>query len=112
MFEQPEKENKREEAIDKMFIEKDMKDLGRNDIAENYDYDWHLKVIEKIDDDFTKSYLNRVEVNVLSARDILLQTNKALLNSPKHRWMSMEVSDIIMRMDETLDRITRLKGDI
>ena len=112
MFDQQEKGNPREEAIDKMFMEKDMKDLGRNDIAENYDYDWHLKVIEKIDDDFTRSYLNRVEVNVLSARDILLETNRALLKSPKHRWMSMEVSDIIMRMDETLDRIAKLKGDI
>lgn len=105
-------QDKRTEAIDKMFMERDMKDLGRNDFAESYDFDWHLKVIQKIDDDFTKSYLNRVEVNVLAARDTLLETNKALLKCAKHRWMSMEVSDIIMRMDETLDRIAKLKGEV
>lgn len=112
MFKQPEREDQRTEAIDKMFMEKDIKDLGRNDLAESYDYDWHLKVIQKIDNDFTASYLNRVEVNVLSARDVLLETNKALQKNARHRWMSTEVSDIIMRMDETLDRIAKLKGDI
>lgn len=112
MFEQQEKENKREEAIDKMFMEKDMKDLGRNDIAENYDYDWHKKVVDKIEHDFTQSYLKRVEANILVARDTLLETNRALQRNQRHRWMATEVSDIIMRMDETLDRIAKLKGDI
>jgi len=107
-----ERPDKREEAIDKMFMERDMMDLGRNDIAESYDFDWHQKVIEKIEHDFTQSYLNRVEVNVLSARDMLLETNHALQKNQRHRWMASEVSDIIMRMDETLDRIAKLKGDI
>ena len=105
-------QDKRTEAIDKMFMERDMKDLGRNDFAESYDFDWHLKVIEKIEHDFTQSYLNRVEVNVLSARDMLLETNRALQKNQRHRWMASEVSDIIMRMDETLDRIAKLKGEV
>jgi len=107
-----EPQDKRTEAIDKMLMEKDIKDLGRNDFAEAYDFDWHQRVIEKIEHDFTNSYLNRIEVNVLAARDTLLETNRALKSNQKHRWMATEVSDIIMRMDETLDRIAKLKGDI
>lgn len=111
-MEREENLNSKAETLDKMFFENDAKYIAEKEIAEDFTKEQINKVFAKIDHDFTVHYLRRVEANVLSARDTLLETNKSLKTQPQFRWMSSEVQDLIMRMDETLDRVYKLLKDI
>lgn len=111
--------NSRVEAIDKMFFENDFKYIQEKEAAETFtemidgmSLAESAKVIAKMEADFTKHYLQRVESNLLTARDTLLDTNRSLKTQNKFRWMAIEVQDLIMRMDESIDKITKLKKDI
>lgn len=111
--------NSRVEAIDKMFFENDLKYIQEKETAETFtemidgmSLAESAKVIAKMEADFTKHYLQRVESNLLTARDTLLDTNRSLKTQNKFRWMAIEVQDLIMRMDESIDKITKLKKDI
>lgn len=111
--------NSRVEAIDKMFFENDFKYIQEKETAETFtemidgmSLAESAKVIAKMEADFTKHYLQRVESNLLTARDTLLDTNRSLKTQNKFRWMAIEVQDLIMRMDESIDKITKLKKDI
>lgn len=111
--------NSRVEAIDKMFFENDLKYIQEKETAETFtemidgmSLAESAKVIAKMEADFAKHYLQRVESNLLTARDTLLDTNRSLKTQNKFRWMAIEVQDLIMRMDESIDKITKLKKDI
>lgn len=111
--------NSRVEAIDKMFFENDFKYIQEKEAAETFtemidgmSLAESAKVIAKMEADFAKHYLQRVESNLLTARDTLLDTNRSLKTQNKFRWMAIEVQDLIMRMDESIDKITKLKKDI
>lgn len=118
-WDERETSNSRVEAIDKMFFENDLKYIQEKETAETFtemidgmSLAESAKVIAKMEADFAKHYLQRVESNLLSARDTLLDTNRSLKTQNKFRWMAIEVQDLIMRMDESIDKITKLKKDI
>lgn len=118
-WDERETSNSRVEAIDKMFFENDLKYIQEKETAETFtemidgmSLAESAKVIAKMEADFTKHYLQRVESNLLTARDTLLDTNRSLKTQNKFRWMAIEVQDLIMRMDESIDKITKLKKDI
>lgn len=102
-----------------MFFENDLKYIQEKETAETFtemidgmSLAESAKVIAKMEADFAKHYLQRVESNLLTARDTLLDTNRSLKTQNKFRWMAIEVQDLIMRMDESIDKITKLKKDI
>ena len=118
-WDERETSNSRVEAIDKMFFENDFKYIQEKETAETFtemidgmSLAESAKVIAKMEADFAKHYLQRVESNLLTARDTLLDTNRSLKTQNKFRWMAIEVQDLIMRMDESIDKITKLKKDI
>lgn len=111
--------NSRVEAIDKMFSDIEAKYIAEKEIAETFTEmldgmtpKESMDVIAKMEADFTKHYLQRIESNLLVARDTLLETNRSLKTQSKFRWMSTEIQDLIMRMDEAIDKVTKIKRDI